>query len=105
MALTPLSLLTSTGTSRLSLVPSPSCPKLLLPQAFTVSLPSKARPCSFPAEIARTPFRPLTATGDVLQALLPASHVSGPVVVPSPSCPDSLLPQAVAVFDAACAGA
>ena len=48
-----------------------------------------------PAEMAVTPLSPATAIGVLLQASPPQS--SGPVFVPSPSCPSTLRPQAMTV--------
>src|SRR2546423_1152950 len=62
---------------------------------MTVPSLSRARPFSPPAATATTPLRPLTSTGLVLQALFfSLPHCSGPVVVPSPSSPSRLSPQA-----------
>src|SRR5947209_8842765 len=80
-------------------VPSPSCPLLLNPHAFTPPVPSSARLCAKPAEIAVTPVRPVTATGAVLQGcwILLNRQCSGPVDVPLPSCPTSFDPHALTV--------
>src|SRR5579885_1593940 len=75
--------LTWTGVERLVVVPSPSCPSSLAPQAQTVPSFFRARPWPVPATIAATSVRPLTWTGLVRL-----------VVVPSPSWPASLTPQA-----------
>src|ERR1039458_3785251 len=75
-AATPVSPRTSTGVSLLDVVPSPSCPSLLAPQAITVPAPSSARLWNSPAEMAVTPLSPGTSTGTSLLA-----------VVPSPSSP------------------
>jgi hypothetical protein len=106
MPAAPLTLLTSTGVvlqdalntpqrSGPLVIPSPSSPAALMPQALTAPLLDSARACSPRAATAVT-LRPLTATGLLLQAnfVAPASHVSGPSMVPSPSSPCSLRPQA-----------
>src|SRR2546425_1181631 len=102
MAVTPLSPLTCTGlalqgrdASHVSgpvVVPSPSCPELLAPQAMTVPLRSNARLWTSPAETAATPLRPPTGTGVLVQGR--PLQPPGPVAVPSPSCPRLLAPQA-----------
>src|SRR5438128_1119789 len=96
IAVTPVRPLTATGTSLLVVVPLPSEPAKLLPQALTVWLPSSARLKPPPAEIAVTPPSSLTATGVSLQETeeKASEQVSGPLLVPSPSCPDALSPHA-----------
>ena len=63
--------LTDTGTSLDDVLPSPSCPSKLAPQAMTVPSPSRARLNSLPADTARTLLRPLTGTGTSLAVVLP----------------------------------
>src|SRR2546422_9913419 len=89
----PLSPLTVTGTLLPVVVPLPSSPSPLLPHALTVPSLSRARLWIPPAETAVTPLSPLTATGVVLQENSP--HFSGPLLVPLPSCPERLAPQAM----------
>jgi hypothetical protein len=86
---------TATGASLSVVVPSPSCPELLAPQEETVPSLRKARLYSQPAETAFTSVRPLTGTG--VRAQAPSLHVSGPVVVPSPSWPARFWPHAITV--------
>jgi hypothetical protein len=74
---------TNVGTPRAVVVPSPSCPLLLAPQAYTVPLVSRASECVAPAVTALAPVSPATGAG-VLRF----------VVVPSPSCFEVLRPQA-----------
>ena len=64
----------------------PSCPDSSLPHASTVAVLVSARLNAPPAEIAVTPVSPLTATGTLLDLVLPV-----------PSCPLSLSPQAITV--------
>ena len=79
---------TRAGTSSpLLVVPRPSWPRSFRPQAHTVPSDRRARLNSSPAATwVMTPLRPLTWTG-----------VDRSVVVPSPSAPCSLIPQAVTV--------
>ncbi len=81
---------TGCGVSRIAVVPSPSCPALLAPHAHiapvAAPLLTTASANPSPAAIARTPEIPGTWTG-----------VSRVVVVPSPSCPLVLTPQAQSV--------
>jgi hypothetical protein len=67
--------------------PMPSWPKPLYPQAITVPSESSAKLCALPAAIAIALARPLTGAGAFLRVC----------VVPSPSCPSSLLPQDITV--------
>ncbi len=76
----------SAGASRFVVVPSPTCPKALFPQAQRLPLESSASECSPWVEMATTLLRPDTCTG-VLRG----------VVVPSPSWPKELSPQAQTV--------
>ena len=75
----------SAGVERLVVVPSPSWPKLLLPQQ-TTPVAVTAQVWLLPAEIAATPLpSPLTGVG-----------VERSVVVPSPSWPPEFSPQQTA---------
>src|SRR5207253_1945531 len=68
-------------------VPLPSCPLALLPQAIALPPLSRARLCVAPAAIALTPLRPPTATG-----------VTSPrVKIPLPTCPCRSSPHAITV--------
>ena len=71
-----LRLLTCTGVLWVVVVPLPSWPLLLLPQAQTVPSLRRAREWYLPPEMLVTLLRPLTCTG-----------VERSVVVPSPSWP------------------
>src|SRR5665213_3363998 len=82
---------TSTGVDAVTKVPSPRAPSLLSPQHLTPPPVVRAHAKSAPAEMATTPLNPLTVTGVVLHGQPPQS--CGPVVVPSPSSPQLLLPQ------------
>ena len=74
---------TVTGVKLLLKVPSPSCPAQLRPQQLTAPPEVSAHVCSLPAAMATAPFdKPTTFTGMLLL-----------VVVPSPNCPVSFLPQ------------
>ena len=77
-----------TGLFLFLVVPSPSCPLLFPPQHFTVLSSRIAHVCDEPAEID--------------SAVLPGPRftltpVSLSMVVPSPSCPNSLSPQHLTV--------
>ena len=74
---------TCAGVERSVVVPSPSWPLLLLPQAQTAPSPRRARACAEPPAMLVTLLRPPTCAG-----------VERSVVVPSPSWPLLLLPQA-----------
>src|SRR5262245_51662555 len=75
--------LTSTGVSRSVVVPSPSCPRLLLPQHLTPPALVSAQLYPPPAVTAATPLvRPVTSTG-----------VSRSIVVPSPIPPPLSVPK------------
>src|SRR5437763_967940 len=76
----------------------PSWPWLLLPQALTVPVERRAR-LWLEAAIAAAPESPLTGIGLVLHGAPP--QVSGPVLLPSPSCACVLLRHARAVSPAA----
>jgi hypothetical protein len=76
-----LMLLTGPGTLRCDVVPSPSCPVMLLPQQWTAP-PASAHVCVSPSASAVTPVKPSTTTG----VLLLTSE-------PSPSWPASFEPQ------------
>src|SRR6266496_2953305 len=86
MAVTPVRLLTCTGTEESVVVPLPSWPTLFLPHAQTVPWDLSARLSSSPAAIAVTPVRLFTFTAKVAF-----------VVVPLPSWPLRLSPQAQTV--------
>src|SRR5438270_2988673 len=90
MALTPAGRLTATGTSRLVVVPSPSCECEFRPQARTPPVEVRARLCALPAATAVTAGEPcsITATGVVL-----SPHEAGPPKTPLPSWPPLLLPH------------
>src|SRR5882757_1119807 len=81
----PLGILDVTGRLRRLLVPSPSCPLLLSPQASTFPLEVRARLCEQLANRPRTlePAGSLVMTGVVLS-----------VLVPVPSSPSAFRPQA-----------
>ncbi len=112
IAFTPLRPLTGTGMLDMQLIavplqPLPSSPDLLLPQAMTVPFSSNAKLWLWPAAMAVTLLSPLTATGVLLQgvALPRNTHISGPVIVPTPNCPVSLPPHAATPLEVAEAGA
>src|ERR1700732_2447666 len=103
---------TDAGRSLDVVVPLPSCPPPFSPQAATVPFSSNAKlwPLAAlvppPPAIAVTPVSPLTATGNVLQAvcsslMLEPRQSSGPTVEPSPSCPSLFAPHATATLGAA----
>src|ERR1700730_14271714 len=98
--MTPLSPLTATGTLLFVVVPSPSCPRLLLPHATTVPSARRARLCSPPPAIAVALLRSLSATGSVAQGTRAweagggCLQSFGPSWVPLPSWTFSLKPQA-----------
>jgi hypothetical protein len=74
---------TSTGVARTSVVPSPSWPKLFLPQHWTPPAVVRAQVCQLPAAMAVTPLvRPVTSAG-----------MARASVVPSPSWLKKLSPQ------------
>src|SRR5690348_11704799 len=73
-----------TGTALLAVLPIPSSPALLWPQAHTVPSERSARLNPHPAAILVTPASPLTG----------AAVASTPVTVPRPSSPRGLSPQA-----------
>src|ERR1700719_2572951 len=77
--------LTMTGVPVLVVVPSPSCPNLLSPQARTWPVVVRASVCPQPAriDVTRVPGGSCTLTG-----------VSLLMVVSWPSCPSVLSPQA-----------
>src|SRR5207253_561509 len=75
--------MTRTGTSRTSVVPSPSWPCPLSPQHATPPSPMSAQLWFLPAATAVTPLvRPVTSTGVAL-----------PTCVPSPNTPIAAQPQ------------
>ena len=65
------------------MVPSPSCPSMLRPQHCIVPSARTAQLCQAPVVRAVAVVMPLTVTGTA----------ENPVVVPSPSCPESATPQ------------
>src|SRR6202035_4408800 len=70
------------------LVPRPSSPVSLSPHVSTVPSLRSAISCSPPAAPAAISLNPLTDTGFFAQGFGGSSpHVSGPVLVPSPSSP------------------
>ena len=71
MAVTPVSPLTGTGVLLLVVVPSPSSPAPLLPQARTVPSDSNAYASLLPPAMAVTPVSPLTGTGVLLLVTVP----------------------------------
>src|SRR5580700_1516579 len=87
MATTPLSPLTCTGTSLFALPPLPSSPLPLPPQAHSVPSDFNARPVVTRLAIAPTPVRLATWPGTLLT-------VPSGVLLPLPSCPTKLSPQA-----------
>ncbi len=85
--------MTATGTGEYSIAPpTPSSPDSLSPHAITVPFASSARLWRAPAEIARTPDSPWTATGTALS-----------LVPPSPSWPTPPAPHATTVPSASSA--
>ena len=83
----PMPVRTVTGVPLSVVLPLPSCPALLPPQALRVPPDMCARLWFPPAEMARAPVRLTTAAGVPL----------APPVLPLPSCPSSLRPQALTV--------
>src|SRR5437899_1281933 len=77
------------------LLPSPSSPSKFRPQAMSVPFESRARLWHAPQATATTPESPATGTGVLLHELLP--QVSGPVLLPLPSWPNSFSPHALTV--------
>ena len=98
IAVTSLSPLTATGTALFVVLPSPSWPALLLPQATTVPSLRRARLWSRPAAIAVAPLR---NGPDGHVPSVPTAHTGTGtlllVVVPSPSSPEKFWPQAMTV--------
>jgi hypothetical protein len=87
VAVAPLSSNTATGTLRLSVVPSPTCPSLFRPQHFTTPACNTAHawpPSRLPPTCSRT--TPLVIPATCLDSVRF-------VVVPSPTCPALFLPQ------------
>ena len=81
-------MLTMAGILLDTVVPSPSCPKLLRPQAHTLPFWSMASECLAPVD---------TDSNVVLGGMSTRTGSGRSVVVPSPSCPTSLRPQAQAL--------
>jgi hypothetical protein len=77
-------MVTAVGTVLFVVVPSPSLPKILLPQQYALPLLESAQVCEVLADIDEnvTPAGMVTAVGVVLSE-----------VVPLPSCPEELNPQ------------
>src|ERR1700687_298890 len=106
--MTPAKPFTATGVERLVVVPSPSWPLLLLPQANTLPSAWSARTCESPEAIAVIPVAPVTAIGreEFSDRPRPSSpDESSPQVRTAPSVPRAtlLLPPAATAAVAACA--
>ena len=91
--MTPSKLPTCTGVLLSVVVPSPSWPARLKPQAHTVPSSFSARLCLLPPAAFLTPTRSLTCTSVLLS-----------VVVPLPSSPKWLPPQALSVINVSGSG-
>src|SRR6476661_2658918 len=88
----PAAFSTTTGSSRLVVVPSPSTPLALSPQQRAVASFIRAHVCGSPRAIWVMPV-----SGPVPAGFLTTTGSSRLVVVPSPSFPLPLLPQQRAV--------
>jgi hypothetical protein len=96
LKVTPFGITTATGTELSVVVPFPSSPKPLSPQAHARPVESMAALTPSPADTEeKVTFGGIdTATGFELHGLF--EQVSGPVVVPTPNSPLRLKPQAQA---------
>src|SRR5580704_6829524 len=86
---------TGTGVSLSVVLPCPSSPSSLVLQAYTCPLLVTARSnwCPVASPVTMVPGGKCTGTGFVLQND-DEKQDSGPVAVPTPSCPNVLSPQA-----------